>query len=333
MGQGFLPTFDDVLDAALQITGVAAKTPLVESQILNRRVGARVFLKVETLQRTGSFKFRGAYNRISRLSSARTPGGVVAYSGGNHAQGVAAAAKLCGLPSLVMMPADAVQLKVDSTRSYGAHVVFYPPHEAHLRNIRASRIAQRRGAVVVPSYDDRHVIAGQGTVCLEIFEAARRLGAEIDTILVPCSGGGLAAGCALTKEALSPETRLFTVEPSGFDDTARSLSVGKRMKNDPEARSICDALLISPPGELTFEINKELVTGGLSVTDDEVRDAMRFAFQYLKLVIEPGGAVALASVLFGHVAGMGRTVAVVLSGANVGPSLYQSAALENRPAS
>lgn len=325
-----LPTFDDVIDAALQINGVAAKTPLIESQELNDRVGGRVLLKPEILQRTGSFKFRGAYNRISRLNAAEAPGGIVAFSGGNHAQGAAAAAKLEGLPALVMMPANAIQSKVDATRSHGAKVIFYPPQEAHLRTTRARKVAQETGAVVVPSYDDRHVIAGQGTVGLEVFEAAKDLGTEINAILVPCSGGGLAAGCALVKEALNPSTQLFTVEPTDFDDTARSLSAGQRMENDPDARSICDALLMSPPGELTFEINNKFVTGGLSVTDDDVREAMQFAFQHLKLVVEPGGAVALASVLSGQVPVAGRVTAVVLSGGNVDPSLYQSTVFENR---
>lgn len=329
-----LPVFEDVLSAALQLNGTAHQTPVIESSELNDYAGGRVLLKLETLQRTGSFKFRGAYNRISRLNAALHPGGIIAYSGGNHAQGAAASASLMQLPAMVMMPENAVQSKVDATRALGATVTFYPPEEAHLRAERAKKIAREMQAAVIPSYDDFEVIAGQGTVGLEVFKAAKDLDATIDTYLVPCSGGGLAAGCGLVKEVLSPKTALYTVEPVDFDDTAKSFSVGKRLKNDPNARSICDALLMSPPGALTFEINKKSLNGGLAVSDDEVRQAMMFAFHRLKLVVEPGGAVALAAVLSGKVPTKGKTTAIVISGGNIEQDLFGSIVLgRNQPAS
>ncbi|MDF1671327.1 MAG: threonine/serine dehydratase [Roseovarius sp.] len=322
-----LPVFDDVLSAALQINGAAHQTPVIESPELNERVGGRVLLKLETLQRTGSFKFRGAYNKISRLDAAGHPGGIIAYSGGNHAQGAAASATLMRFPAVVMMPANAVQSKVDATRALGATVTFYPPEEAHLRTERAMKIAREMQAAVIPSYDDFDVISGQGTVGLELFETSKELGAPIDALLVPCSGGGLAAGCGLARDALSPDTALYTVEPEDFDDTAKSLKAGKRLKNDPKARSICDALLMSPPGELTFEINRKSLNGALAVSDEQVRQAMTFAFNRLKLVVEPGGAVALAAVLSGRLPTKDKTTAIVISGGNVDPRLFGSIVL------
>ncbi|WP_417799045.1 threonine ammonia-lyase [Terasakiella pusilla] len=323
-----LPVFDDILNAAEQIKGTANLTPLIESSDLNERVEGRVLLKVETLQRTGSFKFRGAYNRISRLDTKQYPGGIIAYSGGNHAQGAAASASLMQIPSMIMMPTNAVASKVEATRALGATVAFYPPDEADSRDERAQKIARKTGAVVVPSYDDPHVIAGQGTVGLEIFEAANDSGLSIDSLLVPCSGGGLAAGCSLAKDALSPNCKLYTVEPEGFDDTARSLRLGERVKNHPGAKSICDALLMSPPGELTYAINRNSVATGISVNDHDVRNAMIYAFYKLRLVLEPGGAVALAAILGGKLPTKNFTTALVLSGGNVDPDLFRSIVLD-----
>ena len=291
-----LPNFDDVKAAAGRLEGLAVRTPLLESPALNARVAGRVLLKAEVLQRTGSFKFRGAYNRISQIPEADRAGGVVAYSSGNHAQGVAATAALLGLLAVIVMPSDAPVIKVANTRGYGAEVVFYDRATQAREKIGAA-IAAERGATLVPPYDDPMVIAGQGTCGLEVIEETRELGVTLDAMLVCCGGGGLTAGCALSFEALSPATKVHTVEPAGYDDTRISLEAGRPLPHGPAAPSICDALLSPQPGDLTFAVNRTRVRSGLSVTDAEVREAMRFAFGSLKLVVEPGGAVCLAAVL------------------------------------
>nr|WP_172420305.1 threonine/serine dehydratase [Halomonas hydrothermalis] len=312
-----LPNYADVLSAARQITGGAWETPLIENEELNTRAGVRVLLKLETLQRTGSFKVRGAFNRVSRISAQESPGGIVAYSGGNHAQGAAYAAAVGGMPALIMMPSDAPTSKIERTRRYGAEIEFYPREDSHLRVERAEQLASEREATVVPSYDDFHVIAGQGTVGLEIFHTVAQQGVVLDGLVVPCSGGGLTAGCALATRALSPSTKIYAVEPYGFDDTARSIAAGQLLENAPGGVSICDALLISPPGVKTFSINRHNVDAGLCVTDREVAFAMLFAFEHLKIIVEPGGAVGLAAVLFGKIPDDAKTVAVVLTGGNI----------------
>lgn len=317
------PTFEDVRDAATRLEGIAFRTPVIESHVLNERVGGRVLLKLETLQRTGSFKFRGAFNRISRLDPVEHPGGVVAYSGGNHAQGAAAAAKMMSYRALILMPREAPLAKIEGTRGYGAEVEFYHRERSHLRIARADALARERQAVVVPSYDDSHVIAGQGTVGLELVAQAETMGLAIDRLLVPCSGGGLSSGCALVLRSLSPKTRLLIVEPTEFDDTARSLRAGERLANPPGRESICDALLMSPPGEMTFPILQEVAATGLSVTDEEVAEAVRFAFRTLRLVVEPGGCVGLAAILAGRIDVAGHVTATVLSGSNVDPVQYR----------
>ena len=316
-----LPSFDDVRAAAARLEGLAVKTPLLESPALNERVGGRILLKAESLQRTGSFKFRGAFNRISQLPEARRHAGVVAYSSGNHAQGVAAAAALLDVPATIVMPEDAPAIKLANTRAYGAEVVTYKRFGESREEI-AKGIAKERGATLVPPYDDPNIIAGQGSCGLEMVRQAETAEATLDAVLVCCGGGGLTAGCALAIKELSPSTEIYTVEPEGFDDTARSFASGRRVSNDAEARSICDALLGPIPGELTFAVNSPRVTGGLAVSDDEVRSAMRFAFRTLKLVVEPGGAVCLAAVLAGRIPTEGRTLALTLSGGNVDPALF-----------
>jgi threonine dehydratase len=317
-----LPTFDDVQAAAARLAGKAVVTPLLESPGLNEAVGGRVLLKAETLQRTGSFKFRGAYNRISTIPEPDRAAGIVAYSSGNHAQGAAAAAALLGVPATIVMPADAPAIKIANTRGHGAEVVLYERAQQS-RERKATEIAERRGATIVRPYDDPGIIAGQGTCGLEVARQADALGVTLDAILVCCGGGGLSAGCALAMSELSPATRVYTVEPEGFEDTSRSLAAGERVANEPGAQSICDALLAPTPGELTFEINRRLLAGGLAVSDREVAAAVAFAYRTLKLVVEPGGAVALAAVLAGRFDARGKTVAVTLSGANVDPDTYR----------
>jgi len=316
-----LPAFAEVEAAAERLRGLAVRTPLLESPALNERVGGRVLLKAETLQRTGSFKFRGAYNRISQIPDAARPAGVVAYSSGNHAQGVAAAAALLGLPATIIMPADAPAMKLANTRAYGAEVIPYERNSAS-REALAMEIAERRGATIVRPYDDAGVIAGQGTCGLEIAEQAAAMDAQLDALLVCCGGGGLTAGCALAMAERSPNTAVYTVEPEGFDDTRRSLAGGERVSNADGGQSFCDALLSPTPGHLTFAINQRHATGGLAVSDAEVAEAMAYAYRTLKLVIEPGGAVALAAVLAGRIEARGKTIAVVLSGGNVDPQAY-----------
>lgn len=318
------PTFRDVEQAAERLGGLAVETPLLRSDALDEATGARVFVKAEALQRTGSFKFRGAYNRISRLDEAERRAGVVAFSSGNHAQGVAEAARRVGCPAVIVMPSDAPAVKVDATRGYGAQVVFYDRFTQSREAISAA-LAAERGAVLVPSFDDPYIIAGQGTAGLEAARQLAAVGATADALVCPVSGGGLLAGIALAFEALSPATGLWSAEPAGFDDHALSLAAGGRVANAPGARSICDALLAPAPGELTWSINGRRLVGGATADDGEALAAMAFAFRHLKLVLEPGGALGLAAVLSGAVPAKGRTVLVIASGGNVDPALYARA--------
>lgn len=310
-------SLEHVRAAAARLRGVAVRTPLLHDTPLDRLVGGRLLIKAEPLQRTGSFKFRGAYNAIA----ATTAPAVVAWSSGNHAQGVALAAALLGRRATIVMPADAPRIKQERTRAFGAEVVLYDRTRESREAIGAA-IAERSGAAIVRPYDDPAVIAGQGTVGLEIVAQATELGLVPDLAVVCCGGGGLIAGCATALRALLPEIRVYAAEPEGHDDTARSLARGERVANPPGVRSICDALLAPEPGELTFAINRRLLAGGLVVSDAEVRRAMALAFSELKVVVEPGGAVALGAVLAGRIDCRGKTVAVVLSGGNVDPDLY-----------
>jgi threonine dehydratase len=311
----------DIAAAAQRLDGHAVRTPLLGNADLDARAGGRVLLKAETLQHTGSFKFRGAWNRLSQLTPEQRRAGVVAWSSGNHAQGVAFAAQRLGIRAAIVMPHDAPRIKLENTRRLGGEVIGYDRY-TEVREEIGLRIAQQRGAVIVPAYDDPQIVAGQGTVGLEIAAQAAALGVEIDQALVCCSGGGLVAGTALALRASREATRVYSVEPAGFDDHARSLALGKRVRNAPEARSICDALQAPTPGDVTFPINRALLAGGIVVTDDEVRAAMRYASATLKLVVEPGGAVALAAVLAGRLPTAGRVTAVVVSGGNVDPAQF-----------
>jgi threonine dehydratase len=324
-----LVTIDDILEAARRIAPAAIRTPLIENPVLNDRCGRRVLVKFEGAQRTGSFKFRGAYNRLSRIAPEARAAGVVAWSSGNHAQGIAAAAALLEMPATIVMPSDAPAIKMANTRALGAGVVLYDRYTESREEI-ATMIAATRGAVLVPSFDDPDVIAGQGTAGLEIVEQVAAIGVTPDLLLCPCGGGGLIAGVATAVKATLPDIALYAVEPTGFDDTARSLASGRRESADPAARSICDALLAPMPGALTFPINRALLAGGIAVTDDQVRAAVRFAFETLKLVAEPGGAVALAAALHGlSPQGDGPMVAVI-SGANVDADVFAGIIFEGK---
>jgi threonine dehydratase len=317
------PALADIAEAAERLRPHAARTPLLENAQLNERLGGRLLLKAEPLQRTGSFKFRGAYNRVSRLGAEERARGVVAYSSGNHAQGVACAAGLCSAPAVIVMPADAPKVKLANTRALGAEVVTYD-RLADDREAIGDAIARERGLTLVRPYDDPWIIAGQGTVGLEIAEQCAELAVTPDAVLVPCGGGGLVAGTSTAIRARLPGAEVYAVEPAGFDDTARSLAAGRRLANSGAAKSICDALLAPMPGELTFAINRELLAGGLVVTDAEAERAMATAFHYFKLVVEPGGAVALAAALAGKLPVSGRAIVVVASGGNVDPAHFAS---------
>jgi threonine dehydratase len=316
-----LPTAADVARAAERLKGVAVRTPLINAPVLDDRLNARVFLKAEILQRTGSFKFRGAYNKISSIPPEKREGGVVAYSSGNHAQGVAAAAKLCGLRATIVMPADAPAAKRARTRAHGAEIVPYD-RETEDRAAIAEAIARERGATLVPPYDDPLIIAGQGTAGREVMEDLAALNLKPDVVLVGASGGGLAAGIALAVKDAAPDTQVYAVEPEGFDDTLRSFKSGQRETNARLSGSICDALMSNTPGALTFPITRKLIGQGFTVSDAEVGRAVRYGFEELKLVVEPGGAVSLAALLAGKLDVSGKVVAAVLSGGNVDAALF-----------
>ena len=315
------PTAADVDAAATVLAGVAVRTPLVNSPVLDERLGARVFLKCETLQRTGSFKFRGAYNKISSIPAERKANGVVAYSSGNHAQGVAHAAALHRMPAVIVMPSDAPLAKRERTAALGAEVVLYD-RDTEDRAAIARDITQKRGATLVPPFDDPFVIAGQGTAGREICEDMDTLGLKPDMAIVGASGGGLIAGIALAMKARVPGVKFYSAEPDGFDDTLRSFASGQREKNPRMSGTICDALMTEMPGVVTWEINKRLIGEGVSASDAEVGRAVAFAFRELKLVVEPGGAIGLAALLAGKLDIKGKIVVAVLSGGNVDAALF-----------
>ncbi len=317
-----LPTAADVEAAVRRIAGQAIETPLLEWPALNEKVGGRVFVKPELLQRTGSFKFRGAYNKLKHLiDEGGSRGGVVAYSSGNHAQGVAAAAQIMGIPAVIVMPADAPAIKLANTRSYGAEIVLYDRAKDD-REAMAEDLAARRKATIVRPYDDPDIIAGQGTVGHEMARQAKARGIDLDAALLPCGGGGLIAGSTLALQAVWPDLAVYACEPAAYDDTRRSLLAHRRLPVEAGGQSICDGLMAPLPGELTFALNDRLVAAGIAVSDDEVLSAMAFAFRVMKLVIEPSGAVALAAILTGRFDCRGRHVGLVCSGGNVDPDLF-----------
>jgi len=316
-----LPTFADIRAAAARLAGRILRTPLLRNRTLDEIAGATVLVKPEALQRTGSFKLRGALNAALLLDPAARRGGIVTHSSGNHGQACAAAAHQLGMPAIIAMPTDAPAIKVEATRRWGAEILRFERHGVD-RDALAITLAAERGATIIPPFDHPHVIAGQGTVALELIEDAAALGMAPDVFAVCTGGGGLAAGCALAFAELAPKTEIYAVEPEGWDDTRRSLGEGRRVANDASGSRLCDALLTREPGALTFAINHRHLAGGVVVTEAEILRAMRFAFEHLKIVAEPGGAVALAAVLAGKVAARGGVVALVISGGNVDPALF-----------
>jgi threonine dehydratase len=316
-----VPSAADIEKAAARLAGVAVRTPLINVPVLDERLSARVFLKAETLQRTGSFKFRGAYNKISSIPTDRRAAGVVAYSSGNHAQGVAAAARLLGMRACIVMPSDAPKAKRERTAVLGAEIVLYD-RDTEDRAAIAKKIVTERGATLVPPYDDPLIIAGQGTIGAEIVEDLAALGLTPEIVVVGASGGGLAAGISLGVKARVPSAMFYTVEPEGFDDTLRSFKSGRRETNTKMSGTICDALMTATPGELTFPITSQLIGQGLTASDAEVAAAVRYAFEELKLVVEPGGAIGLAALLAGKLDVKGKVVVGILSGGNVDAELF-----------
>ncbi len=311
----------DIEGAAERLSGIAVETPLLQNVELDQSVGGRVLLKPESFQPIGSFKIRGAYNLLSQLSAEEARHGAVAWSSGNHAQGVALAGKLLGIKTTIVMPEDAPRAKLNNTRRLGGEIVTYDRY-AEDREAIARGIAAESGAAIVPSYDHPHIIAGQGTVGLEIARQSQVLGLPADQVLIPCGGGGLTSGCSVALKACLEDVSVYSVEPEYYDDTAKSLESGERVSVSQTTPSICDALLAESPGQMTFDIMHRNGVRGLVVTEEEVRDAMRFAFRNFKLVIEPGGAAALAALLAGKLDTRGKTTAIVLSGGNVDVELF-----------
>lgn len=328
-GRMHIASFAGVQDAARQIAGHAVRTPLIESPALNERLGGRVLMKAENLQLAGAFKFRGAYNRISRLTEAERAHGVVAYSSGNHAQAVAAAARMVGTHAIIVMPADSPRVKVDGVIAFGGEVRMYDRY-TESREAIGEEIAASKGSILVRPFDDPFVIEGQGTTGLEILDQAKAVGgAPLDQLVCGASGGGLIAGINLAMASLSPQTPVIAVEPRHYNDMQLSIAAGERLTHPPApGATICDSLMTDRPGELTFPINRR-VDRVETVSDAEVAEAVRYAFRALKLVVEPGGAVSLAAVLAGKVETRDRTTAIVLSGGNVDPALF-AAIIEDR---
>jgi len=318
-------TIADIRAARDRLAGHGRITPLLESPFLNGLAGRRVLVKAECLQRTGSFKFRGGWSAVSALPQDARKRGVIAFSSGNHAQGVAHAAELMGVPAVIIMPKDAPALKIANTRAHGAEVVLYDRAGGESREALGAKIAAERGLTLIKPYDEPMVMAGQGTCGLEIAEQAFEAGVTAADVLVCCGGGGLSSGIALALESDAPGLRVRTCEPAGFDDAARSLAMGERVVNPSETGSICDAIVTPSPGALTFPILKRLAGPGLAVTDGEALQAMGQAFLRLKIVAEPGGAVALAAALYRKDDIKGDAVICTVSGGNVDPAMFRRA--------
>ena len=313
------PTLADIKEAAALCDQII-QTPLLENPEINSLLSGRLLIKAETAQRTGAFKFRGAYNRIRQMDEAQKKRGVIAYSSGNHAQAVALAAQICGTSALIVMPDDAPLSKIARTRELGGEIITYN-RATQVREEVAERIQAEGNYVMVPPNEDRRVMAGAGTVALEMFAQAD----TFDAVLVPCGGGGLTAATAIVMQALSPRTEVYAVEPELFDDTRRSLDAGERLSNPKGQSTICDAIMTDTPGALTFPINQQLLAGVLTVSDDEVRCAMAFAFEHYKIVVEPGAAVGLAAVLSQKIDIRNKAIGVITTGGNVDAADFCSA--------
>jgi threonine dehydratase len=317
-----LPVSAADIDAAARVVApFAVRTPLLSFPVLDERAGTKVFLKPEMLQRTGSFKFRGAFNKLSSIPQANRGGGVVAFSSGNHAQGVAAAAKILNMQATIVMPKDSPLTKRERTKAYGAEVVLYD-RDKEDREAIANDIAGKRGATLVRPYDDPFVIAGQGTAGREIAEDMTARGLIPDIVVAPASGGGLIAGVATAVKARFPNAEIIVAEPEGYDDHGLSLRAGHREAHHAAGRTICDALMAAIPGQMTFSINSKLLAKGVTASDAEVGAAVAFAYRELKLVVEPGGAVGLAALLAGRIDARGKNIVIVLSGGNVDADLF-----------
>jgi len=315
-GFGSVPVFDDILAAERRLAGHAVRTPLLESERLNNEAGLRILIKPEMLQKTGAFKFRGAYNRICMIDPATRKKGVVAYSSGNHAQAVAFAAHQFSVPAVIVMPADAPKLKIEGSRRFGAEIIFYD-RNAEDREAIGEAVAKERGMTLVRPYDDTHIIAGQGTIGLEIADDLEARGIRSGSVVAPAGGGGLVAGTALALSHRLPEIRVFSAEPAGFDDHKRSLESGARVANEAGPASSADSLMALIPGVLTFEMNRSLLSGGFSVDETAIHHAMRILFHDFRLIAEAGGATALAAVMAHKDRFQGEPVVAVCSGGNV----------------
>lgn len=316
-----IPTLDEIYAAAERLRGVATYTPLIENQDVNQYLGGRLLLKCENMQRTGAFKFRGAYNRILQMDAAQKTRGVITYSSGNHAQGVALEAQILGTSAVIVMPEDAPVAKIKATRDLGGEVVFFDRNTQSSDDVVAALQAET-GRINVPPSADRRVLSGGGTVAIEIFEQTNT---AIDTVLVPCGGGGITAATALVMAELRPDARVFSAEPDLFDDTRRSLLAGERVGNPSGQKTICDAIMTPIPNPLTFSVNKRLLAGGVTANDDDVRTAMLFAYEQFKIVVEPGAAVGLAAILNGQTDIKGKSVVVIITGGNTDAASFSAA--------
>jgi threonine dehydratase len=324
MNEKNYPKFADVLSAAEAIEGFAVRTPLLKCDDLSARLNAEIYIKAECLQRVGAFKFRGAYNHLSRLNEEEKKRGVVAYSSGNHAQGVAASAKMLGIEAVIVMPEDSPQMKLENTKNYGAKVITYN-RETESREEISDKISKEQGCIVVPSFADFYIIAGQGTAALEAVNQAKERNVDFDLFMTPVGGGGLISGCSLALKELSPKTEIYGVEPDGFNDVQRSIESGHLVKNERASGSVCDAILTPITDKMTFDIMAENLSGVLTVSDGEALKAVKYAWEKMKLVVEPGGAVALAAVLSGKIDVSGKKVCLVLSGGNVDEDTFMKA--------
>jgi len=312
---------DAIQDAAEALLGVVACTPLLENPDTNEELGGRLLIKCEQVQRTGAFKIRGAYNRLRLMDWSEKKRGVISYSSGNHALGLAVAARLTGSSAMIVMPSDAPGSKIKGVKALGAQVATYDRDTENYNEV-VERLSEETGRIVVPPSGDVRVLAGTGTAALEMLQQAEAQDTELDAVLVPCGSGGLTAATAFVMHELSPATQVYAVEPDLFDDTRRSLEAGERVANPVGLRTICDAIMTPTPNEYTFEINRRLLAGGLVASDDDVLTAMRFAFAKFKMVIEPGAAVGLAAVLNGQIDIRGRTIGVFITGGNIDATRY-----------